>query len=122
MRRSSVVLQKVTPVVHGFSGHDLETNAVRQLEDLSENLLEFFAGEQVAQLPPSHRNEEKDVPHDDGELLKQGAEVVEIGGVVAADGGVHLDGNAGLVGPLDGLDGARPGSRQPAEDIVNFGA
>jgi nucleotide-binding universal stress UspA family protein len=41
--------------------------------------------------------------------------------VVAADGGVHLDGNARLVGPLNGLDGARPRAGQAAEGVVNLG-
>ena len=52
---------------------------------------------------------------------KRVAEVVEVVGVVAADGGVHLDGQAGFVGPLDGLDGARPGAGQAAEGVVNLG-
>ena len=41
--------------------------------------------------------------------------------VVAADGGVDLDGDAGFVGPLDCLDGASPGAGQAAEGVVNFG-
>jgi hypothetical protein len=116
-----VVLQQVAAVVHGFGGLDLEIDALRELVDFAEDLLEFFAAEQVAQLAASDGNEEKDVPHDDGEFFEQGAEVIEIVGVVAADGGVHLDGDAGFIGPLDGLDGAGPGAREAAKGIVNLG-
>ena len=41
-------------------------------------------------------------------------------GVVAADGGVDLDGDARFVGPLDGLDGARIGAGKAAEGVVNL--
>ena len=116
-----IVLQQVAAVVHGLGGLDLEVDAVRELVDLAEDLLEFLAGEQVVELAAAHGNQEEDVPHDDGQLLKEIAEVVEVVGVVAADGGVHLDGNAGLVGPLDGLDGARPGAGKAAEGVVNLG-
>ena len=103
-----IVLEQVAAVVHGFSGLDLEADAMRQLVDLAEDLFELFAREQVVELAAADGNQEEDVPHDDGELFEEIAEVVEVVGVVAADGGVHLDGNAGLVGPLDGLNGARP--------------
>ncbi len=116
-----IVLQQVAAVVHGLGGLDLEVDALRELVDLAEDLLEFLAAEQIVQLAAAHRNQEEDIPHHDGELLEQIAEVVEVVGVVAADGGVHLDGNAGLVGPLDGLDGARPGAGQAAEGVVNLG-
>ena len=33
---------------------------------------------------------------------------------------MHLDGNAGFVGPLNGLDGARPGAGKAAEGVVNL--
>ena len=39
---------------------------------------------------------------------------------MAADGGVDLDGDAGFVGPLDGLNGACPCAGQSAEGIVNL--
>jgi hypothetical protein len=38
-----IVLQQVTPVVHGFSGLDLEVDAMRELVDFAEDLLEFFS-------------------------------------------------------------------------------
>jgi len=93
---------------------------VAQLVNLAEDLLELVSGEQVGLLAAAHWDEEEDIPHDDGQFFKQSAQVVEIVGVVAADGGVHLDGDARLVGPLDGLDGARPSSGQPAELVVNL--
>jgi hypothetical protein len=39
---------------------------------------------------------------------------------VAADGGVNLDGNTRLVGPLDGLDGARKSAGKSAERVMNL--
>ena len=115
------MLEQVTAVVHGFGGLDLEVGASRKLVDLAEDLLELFAREQIVQLAAAHGNQEENIPHDDGELLKQIAEVVEVVYVVAADCAVHLDGNAGLIGPLDGLDGARPCAGQAAEGVVNLG-
>ena len=101
-----IVLQEVAAIVHGLGGFDLEVDAVGELVDFAEDLFEILAGEQVVELAAADGNQEEDIPHDDGQPLKEGAERVEIVGVVAADGGMHLDGNAGLVGPLDGLDGA----------------
>jgi hypothetical protein len=115
-----IVLQQIAPVVHGLGGLDLEVDPVRELVDLAEDLLELLAAEQVVKLAAAHGNQEKDIPHDDGQLLEEGAEVVEIVGVVAADGGVDLDGNARLVGPFDGLDGARPCAGKAAEGVVNL--
>ena len=116
-----IVLEQVAAVVHGLSGLDLEAHPVGQLVDLAEDLLKFLTGQQVVELAAADGNEEEDVPHDDGELFKQLAEVVEVVGVVAADGGVHLDGDAGFVGPLDGLNGARPCAGKAAEGVVNLG-
>jgi len=115
-----IVLEQVAPVVHGFSGLDLEADPVRQLVDLAEDPLEVFTGKQVVELAAAHGNEEEDVPHDDGKLFKQIAKVIEIVSVVAADGGVDLDGDSGFVGPFDGLDGARIGAGQAAEGVVNL--
>ena len=115
-----VVLQQVAPVVHRLRRLDLEIRPLRQLVNLAEHLLELLAAQQIVQLPAAHRNQEKHVPHHDRELLKQIAQVVEIVRVVAADGGVHLDRNPRLVGPLDGLDRPRPCSRQSAKRIVNL--
>ena len=115
-----VVLQEVTPVVHRLSGLDLEVHPLREFVDLVEDLLEFLAAEQVGYLPAAHGNEEKHVPHDDGQLLEESAQVVKIVGVMAADGGMDLDGNARLIGPLDGLDGSRPGAGKAPESIVNL--
>src|SRR5579862_4116075 len=115
-----VVLQKVAAIVHRLSSLDLEVDAMRELVDFSEDLLEFFAAKQVVELPAADGNQEEDVPHDDGELLKEVTEAVKIVRVVAADGGVHLDGNARFVGPFDCLDGKRIGAGQPAEGVVNF--
>ena len=39
---------------------------------------------------------------------------------MAADGGMHLDRNARLVGPLDGLDGPRPRAGKAPERVVNL--
>ena len=41
---------------------------------------------------------------------------------MAADGGVHLDGDSGLIGPFDGLNGARPCAGKTSEGIVNLGS
>ena len=115
-----IVLEQVTAVVHGLGGLDLEADAVRQLVDFAEDLLEFLAGEQVDELAAAHGNQEEDIPHDDGQLFKEVAEAVEILGVVAADGGVDLDGKARFTGPLDGLDGARICAGQTAKSVVNL--
>ena len=88
---------------------------------MPKNSLKLLAVEQVVELAAAHGNQEEDIPHDDGQLLEEGAETVQIVGVVAADGGVDLDGNARLVGPLDGLDGARIGAGKAAESVVNLG-
>jgi len=64
------VLQQVAPVVHRFRRLDLEVNAMRKLVNLAENVLELFAAEQIAKLSAPHRNQEEDVPHDDGQLLE----------------------------------------------------
>ena len=106
--------------MHRLGGLDLEADPVRELVDLAEDLFKLLAGEQVVKLAAAHRNQEEDIPHDNGELLKQVAQVVEVVGVVTADRGVDLDGNAGFVGPLDGLDGARPGAGKAAEGVVNL--
>ena len=108
-----VVLQQIAAIVHRLGRLDLEAHPVRQLVDLAEDLFELLAGEQIAQLAATHRNQEEHVPHHDGQLFKQSAEVVEVVRVVAADGGVHLDRNARLVGPL-----RRPGWSAPTLPAV----
>src|ERR1035437_7824959 len=90
-----IVLQEVAAVVHRLGGLDLEVDAVGELVDFAEDLFELLAAEQVGELAAADGNQEEDIPHDDGQLLEEGAEVVEIVGVVAADGGVDLDGAAG---------------------------
>src|ERR1035441_6426580 len=72
-----IVLQEVTPVVHGLGGLDLEVHAVAQLVNLAEDLFELLAAEQVAQLSATHGNQEEDVPHDDGQPLEESAQVVQ---------------------------------------------
>ena len=117
-----VVLKEVAAVVHGLGGLDLEADSVGEFVDFSEDLFEFFAAEEVAELTAADRNEEENVPHDDVELFEQGAEIVEVVRVVAADGGVDLDGKAGFAGPFDGLDGARPCAGKSAECVVDLRA
>ena len=115
-----VVLQEVAAVVHRLGGFDLEVNAVRKLVNLAEDPLEILAAQQVPKLAPSHGNEEENIPHHDGQPLEESAEAVQIMGVMAADGGVDLDGNARLVGPLDGLNGARISAGKAAKSVVNL--
>jgi len=68
-----VVLEQVAAIVHGLSGLDLEADAVRQLVNLAEDLLELLAREQIVELTAAHGNQEENVPHDDIQLLEQGA-------------------------------------------------
>src|SRR5580704_593754 len=86
-----IVLQQVAAVVHRLCRLDLEAYPVRQLVYLPENLFEFFAAQQIAQLPASHRDEEEHVPHDDVELFEERAETVQILCIVPADRRVYLD-------------------------------
>ena len=117
-----IVLQQVAAVVHGLGGLDLEADLVGQLVDLAKDLFEVLAREQVVQLAAAHGDEEEDIPHDDGKLLKEIAEVIEIVRVVAADGGVYLDGDASFIGPLHCLDRASPCAGQAAECVVDLGS
>ena len=117
-----VVLDEIAAVVHRLGGFDLEADAVGELVDFAEDLLELFAGEEVVELTAADGDEEEDVPHDDLHFFEEGGEVVEVVCVMAADGGVDLDGDADFIGPFDGLDGACPGAGEAAEGIVDFRA
>jgi len=68
-----VVLEQVAAIVHGLSGLDLEADAVRQLVNLAEDLLELLAREQIVKLAATHRYQKENVPHDDIQLLEEGA-------------------------------------------------
>ena len=83
---------EITAVVHGLGGFDLEVGAVAQLVDLGEDGFKLLTRKQVRLLTAADGDEEEDVPHDDLELFKEVAEVVEVVHVVTADGGVDLDG------------------------------
>ena len=68
-----VVLQQVAPIVHGLGGLDLEVDPMGKFVDLAEDLLKLLAAEQVVHLAAADRNQEEHIPHDDGQLLEQGA-------------------------------------------------
>src|ERR1035437_7704499 len=116
-----VVLQEVAPVVHGLGRLDLKIHPVRQLVELAEELLELLAREQIGNLAAAYRDQEEYVPHHDGHLLEKRTQVVQVIGVVTADGGVHLDGDSRFIGPSNGLDGPCPCAGKASEGVMNRG-
>ena len=117
-RLLQLALGDVPPIVRGLGHLDDEVALLLEAVDDLEQPLALGRAEPAEERAPPHRDQEEDLPEDDPETLDELRHLLEVGGGVAADGGVDLERQPDLVGPPDRLHGLREGARYPAERVV----
>jgi len=114
-------LEQETAIVLGFRALDVEGNTEGSGVELIEDLLEFLSGDEIDFAAAAGGDEEENAPENDVELFEEGDHGVEVGKIVARDGGVDLNGQTDFAGPADGLESPVEGTGDAAESIVDGG-
>src|SRR5215469_5540918 len=113
-------LKKESAVVLCFCALDIERHVLRGFVKFLENLLEFFARDQIDGRASPGRDEKENAPEHDVELLQQPDHGVEVPEVVARDRGIDLDRQSDFTCPANRRERQLIGTRYPAKGIVDL--